>query len=699
MRIACVHIPQFALQCATRIDPSLRLRSEHQVPVVIVGPAPLADPRAPAPRSARASSTASALHSPIVLACSRAAWSLGARVGMTATSARALSPALHVVMADAELERDTVRAIADTLLAVSPTVDVGGRLGPGGAHLAVYCEVPTKTRGATFGDRLLERIAALGITARVGIADDRFTAWVAASSPPTAPNARTRRLHDAAGRVPDAASFSSAGSASADAAEHSTHHQDDPGVVSVPRGGSAAFLAPRPLSLLSITPEVQHMLEALGVSTLGEFASLPPPTVSPRGSRLLEADFQALARGESGVSLRPYAPDAPIREEAVIHADHDAIGGLSTPAAVALLAERIALRLLGRGRCAARLDVTITRGLGSPGAPGSSAHANTSANASASTSATEGASAAVAERTVTLSPVRDTAGVLASAEALAEAIGTAVGDSTGYEEWRLRVVVTGEALAGDAVAGDVLAGDTLAGHALAGTTHAGTPVDTMLTVASSASARSATSRRTAGAQRGADLAGGPRDAGTSFPAAAVDGDGADPSGARQEHTAPRALPEGLAAGARFAAGARMPVADRPVLPAQRTFAALAGASTPRPAIPTSAAASATRASTAPPSIPANDHASRTPSSIAKAGSNDALTGTPRAHPGEVDTLAVVLSTTGGSVDRIFGLTSPVSSAVTSERREALAHRRTRRGKQRRRVHAGVAAVQARLFKS
>jgi len=251
MRIACVHVPQFALQSLGRIDPSLRAAA---VAVVGAGHDPAVGAR-----------PSLALHSPIVLACSRAAWALGVRLGMTASAARYVSPELRVVTADGALERETVRAIADTLLGASAVVDSGGRVGASAAHLAMYCEVPSKVRGATFGARLLDLLDAVGIAARIGIADDRFTAWVAAA-------------HGADGSA-----------------------REDRGVVSVPRGGSAAFLAPRPLSLLAITPEVQHMLEALGVRTLGEFAALPAPSVS----RPLEADYQALARGDSGSALRP----------------------------------------------------------------------------------------------------------------------------------------------------------------------------------------------------------------------------------------------------------------------------------------------------------------------------------------------------------------------------------------------------------
>src|SRR5262245_6382800 len=305
MRIACVHVPQFALQSVCRIDPSLRGAA-----VAVVGAG--FDPGVGVRPSL-------ALHSPIVLACSRAAWTAGVRLGMTAGAARFAAPELRVVSADPQLERETVRAIADGLLGVSAVVDTGGRVGAGGAHLAMYCEVPSKTRGATFGDRLLELLDTFGLAARIGIADDRFTAWVAAA-------------HGADGGAPRVA-------------------REDRGVVIVPRGGSAAFLAPRPLSLLAITPEVQHMLEALGVRTLGEFAALPAPSVA----RPLEADYQALARGDSGSALRPYAPEAPIREELVVRHDGSLFGGA---AAVVARAGRGAPRLAGGGGGARRVGAT-----------------------------------------------------------------------------------------------------------------------------------------------------------------------------------------------------------------------------------------------------------------------------------------------------------------------------------------------------
>ncbi len=354
MRIACLHVPQFALQSLTRLDPSLRGAA-----VAVVG----AGLDVTSGSAARV-----ALHSPVVQACSRAAWSIGVRLGMTAMQARSLSPALRVTGADAPTERETVRAIADVVLGASAAVDLGGRVGPGGAHLAMYCEVPSKTRGLAFGERLVELMGELGLTARVGIADDRFTAWVAA-----------------------------------------TDHGDEP-VVSVPRGGSAAFLAPRPLSLLAIAPEVLHMLDALGIRTLGEFAALPEPSVQTRAVAI-ETDFQALARGDSGHGLRPYAPEAAIREDIAISSV------VTCPIAIEVITNRAAIRLAGRTRGATRLELTLTNAPGTAETP---------------------------ERVVQIALDRASG----DADELADAIVAtgALGELAGIT--RMKLVVTGEALVG-----------------------------------------------------------------------------------------------------------------------------------------------------------------------------------------------------------------------------------------------------------
>nr|HEX4318539.1 hypothetical protein [Kofleriaceae bacterium] len=373
MRIACVHIPQLSLQCVTRVEPSLSphaTRADGKTAALVV-----------AGSSGDARAGRAALTAPIVVAVSRAAWALGVRLGMTAVAARGVSNDVRVVHADAGAERELARALADALMAISPTVDIGGRLGAGGAHLAMYLEVPAKLRGASFGDRVVEVIESLGLTGRVGIADDRFTAWVAASSPGT-----------------------------------------DGAVTSVPRGGAAAYLASKPLSLLAITAEVQHMLEALGVRTLGEFASLPAPSVA----RPIDRDYQALARGEGGTSLRPYAPEAAVREEISLGGIE---AGLNNVDAVAEIAKRVALRLGGRGRVASRVEVMSIGGW-------ADGH----------------------EKLVTIMASEPGPGGIDAVrphvtdDELAEAIGGALAPGA----WRVRVTVTGEALIGE-VGGDAAA--------------------------------------------------------------------------------------------------------------------------------------------------------------------------------------------------------------------------------------------------
>ncbi|HTJ45860.1 MAG TPA: hypothetical protein VL463_27340 [Kofleriaceae bacterium] len=280
MRIACLHLPAFPLQVVLRAAPSFRSRGAAIAVVARTGV------------------------SPAVVSCSRAARAAGVSVGMSAAVAR-MAPGVEIVTADPAAERDAARAVAEALLALSPRVDVGGA--PVGAHHAIYAEVPAKMRGATFGARVRDLCDAIGVRGRIGIADDRFTARVAATS--------------------------SVG---------------EGGVTSVPRGGSAAFLAPLPLSMLSLSAEVRHMLETLGIRTLGEFAALPPPEVA----RPEDADWHALARGDGGAALASFRPSGPIVERIAI-----ADGELVT--AIGDLAVRIAARLEGRAQLAAAIELVL----------------------------------------------------------------------------------------------------------------------------------------------------------------------------------------------------------------------------------------------------------------------------------------------------------------------------------------------------
>src|SRR5437870_4288075 len=125
MRIACLHLPAFPLQVVLRAE-----RHRRGDAVAVVGPGPRTTVF------------------PVITACSRAARAAGVSVGMAAATAR-LAPDVTIVSADPIGERAAIAAIAEALRGLSARVDLGGA--PGGAHHAIFCEVPARTRGAAFG--------------------------------------------------------------------------------------------------------------------------------------------------------------------------------------------------------------------------------------------------------------------------------------------------------------------------------------------------------------------------------------------------------------------------------------------------------------------------------------------------------------------------------------------------------------------
>ncbi|MGO9503473.1 MAG: DNA polymerase Y family protein [Streptosporangiaceae bacterium] len=82
--------------------------------------------------------------------------------------------------------------------------------------------------------------------------------------------------------------------------------RQEPSGVVVPPGAAAAFLAPLPVAVLAI-PELDDVLPRLGLTTLGEFAALPPAEAAGRfGTQ--GALAHRLARG---LDPRPLAPRPP----------------------------------------------------------------------------------------------------------------------------------------------------------------------------------------------------------------------------------------------------------------------------------------------------------------------------------------------------------------------------------------------------
>ena len=197
-------------------------------------------------------------------------------------------------------------------LGLSVTVDIGD-------EGMVYALLPPGGAGAAFGEKLVAAAARLGFHGRVGVADDRFTAWAATQMRP-----RER-------------------------------------VRVVPAGGSARFLAPLGLELLGafMDVEVRKTLELLGVRTLGDFAALPPPSVGRRWARGA-VDAQALAKGLDPRPLEAFLPSEPVRESIELEADVVEL----EPLAFVLrpLFERAIARLAGRARAVARAALRLRGG-------------------------------------------------------------------------------------------------------------------------------------------------------------------------------------------------------------------------------------------------------------------------------------------------------------------------------------------------
>lgn len=310
MRIACIYLPSFPLQAHIR-----------QAPHLAGAPLAVTDGAATGAR---------------VVVCSRAAWADGVRPGMAATTARSIAPHLAMVAADPALYQQTLRALADSLLCCSDTLELGTSGECAEPHRAIYLRVPARARGNTFGQKLLTHISRQGFRGRVGVADDRFTARVAAVR--VEQRGRDARLDDRNGQPP-------------------LFHQS---CTSVPRGGSAAFLAPLSLSHLGIDPDVQHLLETCGVKTMGDFAALPPPSVS-RSVIDDEHDFQMLARGQGPAVVRARDLDTLMAHPLLEHLQLQYEIGEQQPLAFAMrkLCDHLSYRLAGRERVATSLALRL----------------------------------------------------------------------------------------------------------------------------------------------------------------------------------------------------------------------------------------------------------------------------------------------------------------------------------------------------
>jgi len=178
----------------------------------------------------------------------------GVQAGMTPKQARAACPGLVVIARDERAERDATHEILEALESCSPAVEA---LRPG----VYFFDARGLPAGETSAIGAAVALAStLGFRASAAVADDKFTAYCAAVT--------------------------------------------GGGCSIVNSGGSAAFLAPLPVSLLPLAPGDAERFDMLGLRLLGQVAALPVAPLTARfGERARE--YACLARGEDRDPLRP----------------------------------------------------------------------------------------------------------------------------------------------------------------------------------------------------------------------------------------------------------------------------------------------------------------------------------------------------------------------------------------------------------
>lgn len=268
-----------------------------------------------------------------------AAFALGVRPGMTIAAARARTSELCVRVVKPASVGAALARLAESLIAFGATTafEVAGA---GAAYDAVYVDVTGcghlhATREDPTGERVLAarlatHVAALGLSGRVALASGPRIAHAVARHTPVSPT-RAQRSRDA--RAPSG-----------------------PLPIVVPVGTEREIMAALPLAALALDEGTERYLTKLGLSVIGDLASLPRDEL---GSRLGASarTALALANGEDGTPLDPYLP--PESPEERVDLD-DPVERTDTLAFVAkTLTDRLGLRIEGRGMKTHRLELVF----------------------------------------------------------------------------------------------------------------------------------------------------------------------------------------------------------------------------------------------------------------------------------------------------------------------------------------------------
>ncbi|VFA94253.1 DNA polymerase Y family protein [Nocardia farcinica] len=203
-----------------------------------------------------------------VTACSATARVAGVRRGLRRREAQARCPELHLAQADPDRDARLFEPVVAAVDATVPGVEV---LRPGLLVLGARGAARFFGSEEAAAERLVDAVAAVGVEAQVGIADEVFTAVIAARH----------------------------------------------GAVVAP-GAGADFLAPLPVAELAVEPslaaperaDLVDLLHRLGLRRVGDFAALRPAEVGSRfGTDAVLAHRSARALPERPPSARRPAPD------------------------------------------------------------------------------------------------------------------------------------------------------------------------------------------------------------------------------------------------------------------------------------------------------------------------------------------------------------------------------------------------------
>ncbi len=229
----------------------------------------------------------------------------GVDLGMTPKQARAACPGLVIVARDEKIERDATAELLEALESCSPAVEA---LRPG-AYFFDARGLPNETNALGAAVALART---LGFAASAAVADDKFSAYCAALT--------------------------------------------GGGCSIVSRGGSAAFLAPLPVSLLPLAPGDAERFDMLGLRLLGQIAALPTAPLAARFGERARA-YASLARGEDREPLRPRRVQTVYEERFAFESPVDRLEPLFFALRGCIAA--VAGRLAGAAQACDRVDLVL----------------------------------------------------------------------------------------------------------------------------------------------------------------------------------------------------------------------------------------------------------------------------------------------------------------------------------------------------